>query len=78
MKKILFRKLYTKITEKDYGVSYQSIVCYEKLPWERYTKVLSPEERKEKGYEVEVINTKYKHYLVIDLWIFIIKFTWIK
>jgi len=71
-----FRKFYFRMEEKDYGTYIPSVIVYSKMPFMYTTKVLSDEEAKKKGYQVEAINTHFKYSLQIDLWFVILRFYW--
>jgi hypothetical protein len=77
MKEVIFRKLYRRMEEKDYGAIPYSIVVFEKIPYMYESKMLPEEEAIEKGYQVETITTQYNCYLQIDLWIAVLRFQWL-
>lgn len=76
MRKIQFRKLYFRVTERDYGSYIPAIIVFEKYAFMHETKRLSVEDAFLKGCDIEVIVTRYKNRLHIDLWICIISFFW--
>ena len=77
MKEIYFRRPYHKLNEMDYGAYHYAIVIYEKRPEQYKTQLLGAVESKQKGYNVENIVVQYKHFLQIDLWLCVIRLSWL-
>lgn len=73
---IKFRKIYYQIKKEDYGSYVDSIIVYEKRAVAYSTRVLKPDEVIKKGYNVETVDTHFKHFLQIDLWLIILRFNW--
>lgn len=61
--------------EEGYAVP-DSFIVFGRKPWVSQSRILSPEERIEKGYAIEneVIQWKYK--LRIDLWVVVFDYIW--
>ncbi len=68
--KIITRKLYTRLQEKDYGMSKHSIVLFDKRPTMYGTREGST------AFSVESYTKQYQYFLRVDLWIFIFEFNW--
>lgn len=77
MKTIIFRRFYKRMTEADYGSAIDSIIVFEKKPYQYKSVMLPREEAINKGHQVEVINTQYQCFLKIDLWLLILRFQWL-
>lgn len=85
MKKITFKKLYTKLTEEDYGMAHQSIILYQKSPhcFKTIEHKLDDDvlnSIREGGvfkYRENGFVSQYRYDLRIDLWIIVLDFNWI-
>jgi len=58
--------------------SFFSIVAFDKQAIEFYTINLTGQAKEQMGCSVYRIETKFRHRLYIDLWLFTLKFEWIK
>ncbi len=68
--------LYQRIDDKDYGSIVDSIIAFQKRPYQYKTIKLTTAEAMEEGYDVKIITTQYQCFIRIDLWLIVLRFQW--
>lgn len=74
---IYFRRPIHILNPRDEGYAVpDSFIVFGRKPWMEQARTLGPEERIEKGYEIEWEILQWRYKLRIDLWLVVFDYVW--